>query len=81
MNCAHRICGQTKLTIREYHFKLKQSAFPQSLGLSGNAAVPTLEVKGTLGGPLWFRIKSERVVASPLLAGIVERKMISKGHS
>ena len=53
------------LTIGECHCEFEHSALPDCLLLSGDAALPHLEVKDTLCVAYWLCVEAKRVVLAP----------------
>ena len=67
---SHRVLVDTwaLLTVRKRNVQLEKSALPKCLRLSGDTTLPSLQIERALGGSVWFGVKSERVVAPPLLS-------------
>lgn len=56
-------------TIRKYDAELEEAALPECFILAWYSTLPVLQVENALSVALRFCVKSERVIAPPLLAG------------
>ena len=63
-----RLC---RVFVRERDLELEKTAFPDGLLLAWYTAIPLLKVHHAVRAAHGFREEAERVVASPLLPGIV----------
>lgn len=60
------------LTIWKDHAQLEEPALPKSLLFPRYATLPHFEIENTLRITLRFCVETERVIASPLLAFLIE---------